>query len=96
MLIAIDAELLEGFLALAKGVEVRSIHGNAGAETRQFFEDVNEAVGTLKRQRPEEHAVHHGKDCCVGADSEGQRSHGDQGYAPGFDQHSDRVSQVLP
>src|SRR4029077_3198083 len=96
MLVAVNAKLLERFLAIAKGIEVRSIHGNASAKARQFFEDKKETVRILKRQRPQQHTVHDREDRRVCPDSEGQGSHGDQRYAPGFDQHPDRVSQILP
>src|SRR5271170_1368044 len=95
MFVAVDSHLVERLLALAKSVVVRRIHGNAGTEPGKLFEDVNDAAGIWKRQRAQQHAIYDGKDRRIGTDSQSESRHGDQSHAPGFEEHPDRVSQIL-
>src|SRR4029077_15146098 len=88
----LPAQTFTNGLAIANMFEARS-------RNRQIFQvarfvsakPVDHARWLLKRQAPQEQIVDQTKDCCVRADGERKRKHGDDGESRRFSQRPKRV-----
>ena len=70
------------------------VTAHASAVVRVAPPDVDDFIGVLERQWPEQHCIDYTEDGAVGADAEGEGEDRNHGEDRSFDQHPEGIFQV--